>query len=298
MKNKLNLRFIIYLFIGAMLLTIGAQKSYAQTPKKNSVRLKADYYKIMNGDIYFDIKASSRIDKQTVDVPNLEILVSNETEDDEIDLGTVTTNMHGQCKFTLKNLSLIKPDSTNTYTINFSFKGNDEFKRTSKSISFKDAHIDAELVQKDSLNYIKATLFDASTNTPLSDRLLNVQVQRLFRPLRIGPEFNSTDENGTIIVPIKEDIPGVDGNLTFEVVLKDSDDFGTVKALVNAPIGVPIVDESTFDERTMWSPRNKTPYLLLIFPNLLTFGMWGLIIYLIINLYKISKSKFKNHENN
>jgi len=124
----------------------------------------------------------------------------------------------------------------------------------------------------------------------LSDQILNVQVQRLFRPLRIGPEFNSTDESGTIIVPIEEGIPGVDGMLTFEVVLKDNDDYGTVKAQVTAALGTPVVDESTFDERTMWSPRNKTPLFLLIVPNLITLGIWGIIIYLILNLVKIKKS--------
>ncbi|VAW18293.1 hypothetical protein MNBD_BACTEROID04-89, partial [hydrothermal vent metagenome] len=95
---------------------------------------------------------------------------------------------------------------------------------------------------------------------------------------------------GAILVPVEEGIPGIDGNLTFEVVLNDSDDFGTVKAIVEAPIGVPIVDESTFDQRTMWSPRNKTPLFLLILPNLLIFSIWGLIIYLITNLFKITKS--------
>jgi hypothetical protein len=76
-----------------------------------------------------------------------------------------------------------------------------------------------------------------------------------------------------------------------EVVLNESDTYGTVKALVNAPVGTPIVDESTFDERKMWSPRSKTPIFLLIFPNLLIFGIWGLIIYLFVNLIKISKAK-------
>lgn len=279
-----------------MFIAFGFQKNYAQS--KNTVRLKADYFKIINGDIYFDIKASSKIDKQTVDVSNIEILISNIIKDDEeIEIGTVTTNMNGEGRFTLKSLSLIQPDSTNTYNINFAFKGNTDFKKASKTISFKDANIEAELIEKDSLNFIKATLFDASSNKPLTDRLLTVQLQRLFKPLRVGSEFNSTDESGTIIVPIKERLPGVDRILVFEVVLKDSEDYGTVKSIIKAPIGIPIVDESTFDERTMWSPRNKTPYLLLIFPNLLILALWGLIIYLIINLYKISKSKLKNHEN-
>ena len=109
-------------------------------------------------------------------------------------------------------------------------------------------------------------------------------------PLQIGDEFNNTYDDGTILVPIEEEIPGVDGNLTFEVVLKDNDDYGTVKALINSSIGVPIIDESTFDKRTMWSPRNKTPLFLLIFPNILIFGIWSILIFLLINLYKITKS--------
>ena len=112
----------------------------------------------------------------------------------------------------------------------------------------------------------------------------------MFRSLSIGEDSYNTDQDGTILVPVEEGIPGVDGNLTFEVVLEDSDDYGTVKALVHAPIGVPVVNESTFDERTMWSPRTKTPYFLLIFPNLVIFTMWSFIIYLIINLFKIQKS--------
>ena len=158
-----------------------------------------------------------------------------------------------------------------------------------KSIDFKDVDIKAKLITKDSINYITATLVDVITGSPLENESLGVQVQRLFQPLQIE-EFNITDENGTIIVPIENGIPGIDGNLNIEVLLSESDDYGTVKAVIIAPIGTLIVDESTFDDRTMWSPRNKTPLFLLIFPNLLIFGMWGYIIYLIANLFKIAKS--------
>ena len=290
-KNQLNFRFIILVFVSAFLFSASFQDIYAQGAKKNKVRLKADYFKIMNEEVYFDLKASSKIDKKNVDISNIELLISNEFYDEEIKLGSVTTNMNGESRFVIKDFTTLKPDSTNTFNIVVSFKGNDKFKRASKSISFKDALIKAELVTKDSINYIRAKLLDASKDSLISDASLIVQVQRLFQPLRIGEEFNNTDKNGTIIVPIEEGIPGVDGNLTFEIVLSDHDDYGTVKALVNAPLGIPIIDESTFDKRTMWSPRNKTPIFLLIFPNLLIFGMWGLIVYLIINLFKISKSK-------
>lgn len=283
-------RSIFLVLVGCFLYT-NVNSVYAQQDEKNTVRFKAYYTKIMDSISYFNVTAFSRIDKENVDVANVDLTFYNEVGDEEIELGTSKTNMHGECKFVLDNLNQIKPDSTNTYNINIKFKGNDAYKRASKSLSFKDAIILAKLITKDSINYISGTIKDTATDSVLSDRLLNVQVQRLFRNLRIGDEFNTTDENGTIIVPLEEGIPGVNGILTFEVVLQDSDDYGTVRALVKAPIGTPIKDESTFDKRTMWSPRNKTPLFLLIFPNLIILGIWGIIVYLIINLFKISKSK-------
>ena len=286
MKNQINIRLFFLVLLSVFCIT----SSFAQKKKKDKVRLKAQYVKIMDGEIYFDISAGARVNKQNIDVANIDLTIYNEINDEKLKLGKTTTNMHGKSKFILKNLNKIEADSSNTYTIVISFKGNDSFKKASKSISFKDANIDAKLVTKDSVNFITATLFDKKTNSPISDVILTTQIQRLFRPLKFGDEFNSTDENGTISVIVEEGIPGVNGNLAIEVVLNDSDDYGTVKAIVNAPIGTPIVDESTFDQRTMWSPRNKTPLFLLIFPNLLIFGIWGIIIYLFINLFKISKS--------
>jgi len=287
---KMNSRLLLFVIISAFIFNIGSPDLYAQKAKKNKARLNVQYVKIMDGEIYFDIKASARIKKKTVKISGIEINIFNELEDERIDLGKTVTDMDGESRFVLKSLNEIKPDSSNTYNIVVSFKGNESFKKAKKSISFKDAIIEAKIITKDSVNYISAILTDTETKNPIVDESLTVQVQRLFKPLRIGEEFNNTDEDGTIMVPVEEGIPGIDGNLTFEVVLNESDDFGTVKAMVTGSIGVPIVDESTFDQRTMWSPRNKTPVFLLIFPNLLIIGIWGFIVYLILNLFKLSKS--------
>ena len=290
MKNRFEVYFVFLAFLGVFLLTMCSQNLLAQDGEKNRIRISANYFKIMDGEAYFDIKASARIEKKNIEVPNVKLTVFNEFNDEEIELGTVTTNMKGEGKFVLPKLNEITPDSTHTYNFVVSFDGNESFKRASKSVSIKDAGIKAELVVKDSTNYISATLIDVGKDSLLIGESMNVQVQRLFMPHKIGEEFNYTDKNGTILVPVDTDIPGIDGNLTIEVVLNDHDTYGTVKDLVVAPIGKPIVDESTFDQRKMWSPRNKTPLFLLIFPNILIFGIWGLIIYLITNLFKIAKS--------
>ena len=290
MKTQIKYRFVLLVFLGVFSINMAFQGLYAQEVKKNRVRLKLDYVKVMEGEAYLDISASAKIDKQNVDVSNITIEVFNEINDEEIHLGDVMTNMNGESRFIIKDFKLLKPDSTNVYTLAIAFKGNDLYKRASKSVSFRDAEITARIITKDSTNFVTATLKDISLDSLLVDHSLDVQVQRLFSPLKIGEEFNNTDENGTILVPVEDDIPGVDGVLTLEVVLNDSDDYGTVKALITAPIGIPIVEESTYDQRTLWSPRDKTPISILVFANLLIFGIWGMLFYLMYNLFKISKS--------
>jgi len=257
---------------------------------QDRVRLKAEYVKIMNEGSYFDLQATAKVNDENVNVSKIELIIYNLVGDEQVEIGKTITNMQGKSRFKLKDLNMIKPDSSNTYNIDVSFAGNDAFSDASKSIVFKDASIEAKLVTIDSINYVTATLTDKSTDSLLIGQSLKVQIQRLFKSLPIGEEFNETDEDGTILVSIPEGIPGVDGILAIEVILSESEEFGTVKTIVKAPIGKHVVDESTFDQRTMWAPRNKTPLFLLIFPNLLTFGIWGIIIYLILNLIKINKS--------
>lgn len=291
MKVPLKYRLVFLLFFGLFIGNTALFSVFAQDAKKNKVRLKMNYVKVMNEEIYFDIEASSKIDNDNIKVPNIEVVIYNEYEDEEIGLGTAFTNRNGKARFVLPDFNSLIPDSTNTYNVGVSFYGNGSFKKASKSVSFKNADIDARIVTIDSLNYFTATLKDVTKDSLIDGASLSVQVERLFQPLFIGEEFYITDENGTIFVPVEHGIPGLDGNLNISVVMDDNEDYGTVIDKFVAPIGTPIVQETTFYERTMWSPRNQTPLFLLIFINALIAGMWGLIIYLTFNLIKIYKSK-------
>lgn len=287
MKNLLKFHLQIIL-IGVLM--IGSGSLFGQETKKNKLRINVSYVKIMDGEVYFNIKTSARINKKNTAVSDVELSVINIVNDQEFVLGKTVSNESGVSRLSLKSLDEIQPDSLGVYYIRVLFNENNEFKKAKKSLQFQDVRIIAKVIRKDSINYAQAVLTDAKTKEPIADQSLRVQVQRLFNPLLIGEEFNRTDAKGQILVPIEQGIPGVDGMLNIEVVLNDHDDYGTVKVIVPAKIGESIVSESTFDQRTMWSPRNKTPIFLLIFPNLLILGIWGFILYLIINLFKLKKS--------
>lgn len=290
MKSSTIVRPAWIIYLGIFMLPIFFGNLSAQEVEKTAVRLKLDYTKVINGQGYLDIKAIARIDGQMTNVPDISLEVYYELEEEEFPLGTAKTDMDGKSRYLLPPLKEIKADSSNTYTLGIGFNGNDLFKRASKTVAFKDANIATSLFTKDSINYIQATLTDVVSDEPIVDQSLRVQVKRLINPLRIGKEFNYTDEDGTIIVPVEYGIPGIDGLLTLEVVYPDSDDYGTVKAVVEAPYGVPVIKDTTFNKRTLWGPRGKTPYFIIIFTIFLIVATWGPILYLIRNLYKIFKS--------
>ncbi len=290
MKNLLNKQISAFVLLISMFFALFLSSEMVAQQKKERVRLNADYFKVTGKEHYLDIKASARIDRQTVPVSHIDLTVAMVLDDEETEIGKTKTNSQGTARFVIEDFSALKPDSTDVYNLIVIFDGNDTFKKASRDITFRDATIVTELVERDSLNFISARITDTALDSALTETDLNVQVERLFRPWKIGEDYYTTDEEGNIEVEIPEGIPGVDGILNLEVVLKESDDYGTVKTVLSAPVGEVIVDESTFDQRTMWSPRGKTPIVLLVVTYSFIIIVWGIFLYLAYNLFRIVKS--------
>ena len=290
MKNLLNKPISAFVLIISMVFALFLSSEMVAQQKKERVRLNADYFKVTGKQHYLDIKASARIDRQTVPVSNIDLIVAMVLDDEESEIGRTKTNSQGTARFVIDDFSALKPDSTDVFNLIVIFDGDDTFKKASRDITFRDATIVTELVERDSLNFISARITDTALDSALTETDLNVQVERLFRPWKIGEDYYTTDEDGNIEVEIPEGIPGVNGVLNLEVVLKESDDYGTVKTVMSAPVGDVIVDESTFDQRTMWSPRGKTPIVLLVVTYSFIIIVWGIFLYLAYNLFRIVKS--------
>lgn len=290
MRRSFNIGVLFIFTIG--LLVGNVYKGYAQDEKKKP-RVTLYFTKIMEGQSYLTISAKFKGDDGFEPASGLSFDVFRTLQADSlVKIGSIATNNGGEGKFNLNTLTSNDADSTGTFNYLVSSTDNREFSHVEKSIGFKDADIDAEVFRmEDGVRAVKATLTDTYSKTPIADQPIKLQVQRLFRPLRIGEEFTSTDVDGTVIVPIDSTIPGIHGDLTLELVLNESDDYGTVIARISGNLGTPVVNRSTFNERTMWSPGSKTPLFLLLSFNGIMIGIWIVILFLIVNLIKIYKSK-------
>ena len=259
---------------------------------KNRVRVSLGYTKVMPATSVLNITAKYKAEEGIVAVPDLGFEIFRVLEENSlVSEGSVRTNSEGVAEFKLSKLNSIQPDSSGIYNYRVTSVEHPDFSRAEKDISFREALLDTEVSTNDSLPLLTAILTDSYTGEPLEEMPLKVQVQRLFRPMKIGEEFYMTDSDGRISVPIETGIPGLNGLIILEVVLTESEDYGSVKAILEVNHGEPIKNLSTFNKRTMWSPPSKTPLFLLIVPNLIILGIWGAIVFLLVNLYKIYKSK-------
>jgi len=289
MKSNIIIHIKDFRILGLIAALFFVLQSTAQAEKER-LRIGAAYTKIMDGPVYLDLSTSARIDRTNVDVPNIDLEIYYEVDGAEFILGEVRTGPNGNARFTMENLAKIKPDSTGLYILGASFGGDDTFRRASRSLEFREAAIHATLQKQDSLNYVSATLSDVALDSLIGDALINVQVKRMFKPLRISEELLMTDPNGSILVQVPGDIPGKDGILEIEVVIEENDTYGIVKTSLEAKVGTPIAHISTYDQRALWARSSRTPIFILIFTGVLIFGAWGLILYLFINMYKIAKN--------
>lgn len=276
------------IFVALLMLMFLGNVSYSQDDKKNA-SLSVQYTKITKQYSFLTVIAKYKSEKGFQPCGNLKITfykVDTIGTIEPIKIGALKTHNDGKLKFIIPQKYI---EQTTSYLVKL--ENDKSFEDNEETITVTNINLDASIEKLDSIYTIKAQLLSAD-NKPIADESLKVGIKRLFGNLGVGEdESYPTDENGAIEVPVEKGFTGINGKLNFQVVVYESDKYGTVITNVNANFGIPIVDKSSFNERTMWSPPTKTPLFLLIIPNVILVGIWSILTLLLFNLYKIYKSK-------
>ncbi|WP_291097424.1 MULTISPECIES: hypothetical protein [unclassified Flavobacterium] len=279
-KSSLLILILFFAFSG--------NNAYSQKEKK-SVSLSIQYSKIMKENSFLNITAKTKGENGFEPCSNLNFTVYKIDTTGvaaDIKIGEVKTSTNGKAKFIIPAKFI---EQSTAYKVK---SENDKtYDDADESVTITDINIEASIEKADSSYTIKAKLLSA-TNKPIAEESLNIGLKRLFGNLSVGGESSyTTDADGAVTATVEKGYTGLNGKLNFQVVLPESEKYGTVIANINTAFGVPIVDKSTFNERTMWSPPTKIPIFLLIIPNILIIGIWSTLVLLLFNLYKIYKSK-------
>lgn len=263
-------------------MSVNYIKDYKDVSKiKVLVRYKEDRTYLTAENVKLSLYKRSAQKKMKEDLPS-----EPGTKSTYIKIDDKVTNKDGEVYFYLKSNSIGK--DTQYYKVALS--NSPKFKDKEEVISFQDAVINASLQFKDSVRSLNMQFVDAY-GEPLAGQYFTFRLKRLFGLMQIGEEpYYKTDDDGKIEVEIEQELFSKSGDLNFLIKLDDNDTYGTIIEQVTGKFGTVMESKDSFDERTMWASPLKAPLLILIVPNILLLGIWGTILILIVNLYKIYKT--------
>lgn len=162
-----------------------------------------------------------------------------------------------------------------------------------ETISVQESNFEMALEEEDSVRYVRMQLMALDENgeeVPVPDAEIQVFVKRLFGQLPIMEGTELTDEEGFLEVEFPAGIPGDTlGNLIVVAKILEHETFGNLEFVKEMQWGLPKVHDPVKVSRELWASRSNTPIYLLVIINTMIIGIWGIIFYIIYQVFKIRR---------
>lgn len=293
-----NIRYIkswplIFLALTAYLLmcSLTATGQDEEPKEKKRARISLEYFHLTDSAPYLRATIKTRVDRVYETVSGVKVNFFVETDEGRTSLGEVTSNAKGEAKFELDPQQYASVDDTvKTRLFVATIEDNPEFHDADQDIEITVSQMDMKFEEVDS-NKMVTVFFgmpDSSGNiAPVEGTYVNFFVKRMFGALPFGDDYEMTDEEGLVSVQLPDDIPGdEEGELTI-IARSEGDEYGIRSVEKTISWGVPLISDPNEWDQTLWASRNNTPIVLLVVVNVILIGIWGVIAYIVIQLFRI-----------
>jgi hypothetical protein len=166
---------------------------------------------------------------------------------------------------------------------------------TATEIEVAKSKFEIDTLNEDGTRSVTAKVFsyDNGEWVPAKDVEVKIGVERLSGNLKIGDdETYTTDSLGQVTGEFKLDsLPAIDekGNVILIAKVEDNDQFGNLSIEKTVPWGKYYYHVNTFGHRSLSAARFKAPLWLLFMAYSIVAGVWAVIIYLILQIFKIRR---------
>ncbi len=282
----------IFLFFSVGVLTLPAP---LKAQDKIAPRIDIGYHQSDSAVRYLTIKVRKKVEKRFQPVGEVSVQVSLDLPDGPMELGKVVTNKKGEGEIALGDDAMKAIKTLDEYSFSAEIAETDSVEQTSESVTVKASRMKIETNDADKSIIVLLEAKNEGNWEPVAGAELGVFIQRRFGKVAVGKDNYTTDENGKVESTFDTEIPGdKDGVLSLEASLEDNDELGSISASTRAQWGLHLQPVGNFGKRTLWATRDKTPWWLLVFPNAMIAGVWGVIVYLIVSLFRIKKASKVN----
>jgi hypothetical protein len=209
-------------------------------------------------------------------------------------LGKVKTGEHGTARIDLPASAKSAWDASATHTFIATTEATKEFDEVTAQTSITKSKLLIDTVPDAETRSIRVRVMKLNDNEwlPAKEVELKLGVKRLGGELPIGEEESyTTDSTGEVIAEFKKvQLPGdTAGNLILVARVEDNELYGNLLAEAGVPWGIALKVTDTFNERTLWATRDKAPIWLLSAAVFIVVIVWGIIVFLVLQIFKIRK---------
>ncbi len=286
-----TLRIFLTLALAGVLTGMMISAS-AQDTEKKSIKLGISYRAVNKMAPVLLVTAKTKNGKKFEAVEGLEIIAFSGAPADNNKLGSVITDRKGSGYIAMPDAMVPALDSLEAMSFTATSRESDRFESGEASMEVSKARIVLSLGEADSVRTIQATVLALQEGVwkPVPEAEVKLFVKRLFSDLSVGDETYTSDAEGKVTAEYNITLPGdPEGSIIVGAKLEDNDTYGTVIAAQAIAWGTPKAIDNSFEKRTLWATRDKTPVWLLIFPNVIIATVWGFIFYLFYLIRKIRK---------
>lgn len=292
MKRKYNLKISILLLAAFF---AGINNVLAQDSTKKELVVNVGYYMTSNKMIYLIVNTKTKIDKKFQPVKNSLVNLYLDSVSENNLIGKVTTNEAGKAKAVLPPGLKAAWESSAGHKFLAVAEASKDFDETEGEavVTKTKLSIDTTSDGETRSIIVSVSALKGSEWVPAKDVEMKVGINRMGGILSAGDDPTyTTDSSGSVTVEFKKDsLPGDEkGNIVLAAQVEENDMYGNLLLEKTVPWGVVFKpDNNFFNQRTLWSKRSKTPPWLLFMAYSIVIGVWGTILYLVRQMFKIKK---------
>ena len=288
--NNHHKLFIIMLFLfGTAVSKINAQDSTASTTV-----LSVRYFLPENKIPYVDVSTKKKVGRKFEPVKGIPVNVYFSEAAEKNLLGKIITGINGEGRVALPASFKATWDSLNEFKFVAVSDSSAGVESLSGDVTIKKAILVIDTTSTEGIRTVTAQLKEKNGNEWVAVKEIEMKlgIKRRLGNLTVGDaETYTSDSTGMASAEFKRDsMPGDEkGNLILVAKVEDNDNYGNLVVEKSVPWGKSVQAETHFWHRTLWSTGNRAPLWLLFIAYSIVIGVWGTIIFLVLQIVKIKK---------
>ncbi len=291
MKRQKNNRIFLLL-----LLLVAPALAMSQDSEEKTPNLELRYFLSEKNVPYILVQSRYKIGRRFEPAKGIKLnIYLDEANSSFLMAADIVTDETGKVIAALPSSLKDAWESSDSHKFIAEASGNKDFDGMEEEIEIQKAKLILDTSSDDGIKKITATVLQLVKGewVPAKDVELKIGVQRMESALNVGEDDTyTTDDEGQASAEFTIDsLPGdSQGNLILVASVEDNDMFGNLKAKKTVQWGIPkYLAKSDFGIRSLYATRGKSPAWLLFMAYGIIGIVWGTLIYLVFQIFKIRK---------